>query len=264
MRFNSFIGTNPLNNRYYLIFLLTYSLIGFVMSCIIRLQIFHQVSLSPIGITISVIIMFCIGIFSLVCWKDAWIYGSLWADFFSDISRFDNKMEKIQESTLNLYLKIIIGHIFYLFIQIMSYMSTMEHIIYILSLTYLYFVSLQIFTTTLLIDIIFGMFVRRYELLRKKTTEVFLSPSRNQIFWNTIKLKELHLLLIKNNIRFNDFFGQRILLLLMITFLNLLGAFQYEVLENLPSQLLDITKVLSVVIQQISFWVSNQIISLAS
>lgn len=256
VRFYGFLGIFPLNNKYVLMFLHMYFLMGLTWILVVQWKFLHLVYLSYTGLTIYITINMCIIMFNLVCCKNAWTHRSLWKLFFIDIEAFDDKMETSQNPTSTIYLKFIFGNIFYLIIQIVSYLQVMNGIKYAIYKSYLYIVSLQMFVTTSALDMIFNMLEKRYEFLRRQTAEVFLCTHMNCTFWNIKQLKDSHFLLTNTNKRVNELFGLRILLLLIIAFINFLGLFQYEILEDVPTGFIGVTQLFSVLAQVGSYWVS--------
>lgn len=240
VRFFSFIGTFPCIQKYIkliLILIIPYHIVGILCLYNIFSDFFSRFDLVSIGFFIHAGTVSAIVAFNLLCWKDVQRNnGVLWKDFFKYVEAFDLAMEGQRanvETVYKYYSRIVLMNICYVIIYVLIYFSTIIQFDSqrVIGLTYIYFVSSQILVTTIVLENIFKMIEKRYELFKWKIREVYLSVNTVRKFWDGQQLKALYLVLNNMVKKINVLFGQRILVLLILTFLDVLGVFQYLVLE---------------------------------
>lgn len=259
-QFYNYIGMFSLTAKYTKAILILYYVIGTV--CVIKSHflILLLMPVSSTGLVLSSLGVVMMTLFALVCLKDVCCYNGYWIAFFRDIKSFDRKM-KGQRSILEEFLwknlsKLILGHVVFVTFNYYSYSSTLESLESIISFSYICIISFQLLATTLVISIILEMLKKRFELLSRKTMEVYLTPTRGDTFWNDVQLMDSHLLLINITGTINNLFGHRILLSIMLIFVNVLGGFQYGVLEDVLQTFGNYALIFSIETQMVISWVS--------
>lgn len=260
IHFNSFVGTFPLIQKYKIIILITCHLIGFGCFSKAHTDFFQTTSLSFIGVFLYTQSLLAMVLFSLVCLKNTCSHETLWKEFFTIIKECDIKMGRIvEENVYKCYSKFVLGNMFYAVLHIFSYVCSVEgiNLILLISMSYVFIMSLQVLITTLILDMIFSMLEKRYELLRRKTSEVLLFLNKDKTYWCSLKLKDYHLLLTNVTQVVNKLFGSKMLLLLILLFSNILGGFQYGVLEDLSFHSKNFDILFSIGTQFIFLWVSR-------
>lgn len=259
IRCYSFIGTFPSDEKILLLFLPPYFLAGATFYLKIACNYFNERCLSLTGMSLLILIMINVILYSLVCLKDSWSPLDKWNNIFNDIEFFDYKLKKnimmLRKCTVNF--KLLLGNILCAILEILTYRPELNSIVYAISSSYLYIVHLQIFATTLVLNMVFDMLVKRFECLRCKTIEVYTSINKDRLFWNSLQLKDSYLLLVNTVQKINERFGQRMLLILILTFLSTLGNFQYYFLEDMQLNSSDIRSFFGYGVQSLNYWVSK-------
>lgn len=201
--------------------------------------------------------------FSFLCLKDIWKHSMVWNVFFKNIATFDCELETLtsilEESVWKCYLQFSIGSISVVFIYLLSYDIVTGYAVWI-SLIFWNVVNLQILVIPLILQIIFRIAEKRFEILLQKTVEVYSSRNVCQTFWSGLHLKNAHFLLITITGGVNKLFGQKILLLFILTFFYVLTVFQYLILEELTHIDRNINVVFSLAVQTLMALVSIELI----
>lgn len=265
VRYHSITGTFPVVRKYKLIMLI---LLNFtIMTCTIidHMHFLYWSSLSSIGLLLMNTAVLTLFLFNLLCLTEAWTHESSWMNFFSDIKTFDYELEGhniiLEESICKYCLQFMLGSVCYLTLQSclhFSWKNDVNLIIAVLSLSNMYVVNIQILVTFLVLERILYMVVKRYEILRRKIGEVYSFKNRDHLLWNSLRLKNSHLLLTNITRNVDKLFGKRILLLLILVFLDVLACFQYEILEDFQSRSTTFELLIGLGIELSAFLVSIQ------
>lgn len=259
IRFNSVIGTFPCDKKIALLILIPYFSAGGILSLATRLRHFNNHLLSIGNYFLFNCFMVTIILYSLVCVRSTWTHAITWKSILRSMESFDAKMGRNREmltDSVFMYFKFLLANILSVLLQGITYSSEMNSIPYAISSSYLYIVNLQIFSTTLVLGIIVDMVVKRYEFLRLKTVEVYTSMNKERLFWNSLQLKDSYLHLKDILEKVNEIFGLKILLILIVTFLVILGNFQYYFFEEWGNSFTEFRVTLGFLAQLLSYWVS--------
>lgn len=216
--------------------LIIISFVGMVCHLRIAIYLFFTSTMPQIIIDCGLQLMFLL--FTFVSFKYAFSHGKLWIDFFTKIEEFDGTMEGhrviLEENVYTFLLKFLICHSFYVITDGMLYLSMKRYGFFVRTANgiYCHLRNYQIIMTVLVLENISKMLQRRYEFLKLKTVEVFMSPYNKNKFWNGQLLKLSHLRLVSVVNIVNQIFGLKILLLLSVSFLQILNAFAIFVLSD--------------------------------
>lgn len=262
VQYLSIIGVFPIVRKYKQIILITLELI--MMTCTIKGQIIflNWPSLSSIGALLMNITFLTIISFNLLCLKEAWSFNISWKNFLIDFKSFDYEMEghtnNLEEPIPKFWIQFILGNVSYLSIQFFSYLSwkTNINLIAVISLVYFYIVNIQIFVSTLVLERIFCMLMRRFKILRMKLVEVYSSKNSYKVPSDSLRLKNSHLLLTNIVENVNKLFGKRIFMLLLVVFMDVLASFQYGLLEDSQSHSTNFELLVSLGTEVFTFLVS--------
>lgn len=177
-------------------------------------------------------------LFGLRCLGDARTNKLLWRLIFNALENFDSKLEErrniSEKSVVKTFITFLLVNIF-LACSLMP-LNIEEAIIYavLIATFYLYLIHTQLFVTTFVSTNVLNTIGRRFEIFIDKTGQAYMDTHIEQVFCNGLQLKHSHYSLIIITKSFNKIFGQRILLLVVLTFFYILNSFQYITLEDLP------------------------------
>lgn len=259
--FHSILGVFPLNQKYRWI-ILTSHLIGIACFSKANIDFSYAQTVSFNGVLLFNLSILAMVLFSLTCLIDACSHEIPLKKFFSYVNTFDIKDDVkrrlVYEYAYKWYLTFAIATIFYAAIHTSSYTSSVEHVscISLISIIYVFVMSLQVLVTTLVLKMIFWMLEKRYDFLKEKTGEVYSISNEAHKLWDGQQLKDSHLLLINTTGMVNKLFGHKILMLMILVFLNVLGGFQYVLLEPVSFQAKDLEIPFSIGAQIFLFLVS--------
>lgn len=218
------------------------------------------IQLSIVGYFIYIVNVTLSVIFSLISLKNSHNHESLLHEFFSDLESFDYIMKRktfyVKDVMYKYYWKYVFGNVFYIIVHSSSF-STVKDFSFqqVILVTYFFLVSTQIFVTASVLKSILDILGKRYDFLIREIKQFSLCPRDDNGFWTAYQLKAWHLLLTNLVKKINELFGQRILLILIITLLSVTGCFQWAVFE--PSQEFNNYRIIfSSGSQVIIFWVS--------
>lgn len=173
-------------------------------------------------------------LFNFICFGNVWFHSGVWRDIFDLINKFDLAMEgyrtQMEKYTIIYYIKIItfsVGNVS-LFVYILC-SSNENFFIYEKVICYIYalFANMQIFASTFILWELLSMICKRYQFVEEKLKETYQSPKSSDIFWNKDQFKITVSLLSKMVTDINEFFGLRILLIIIMVFFNVLNVYQY-------------------------------------
>lgn len=188
----------------------------------------------------------------------------VWNNLFQCVDTFDVTMEvqraHLTKTVFFYHLKMYVINISCILRCVMFFYSQfkpMENIYraFILS-SYGLYMTLQIIITTSIFHEVIGIIEKRYDFLRVKISNVFISTIRAEKFWNNRQLKTSYFSLEDMVERINVFFGPRILLLLILTVTEILGVLEYIVLEYPQQKYTKMLDLLLTVSQMVMFLVS--------
>lgn len=171
--------------------------------------------------------------FNFLCIKTLWFNAAAWEDLMKSIHEFDFSMEgyrtHVEENVLLYYTKIIIFNIGNFTIYILLLLAIKQQFSYTLLICYVYALlsNVQIFVSTLILWDLLCVIYKRYNFLEEKIKEIYQSHNYSDIFWNRRQFKVLFYLLTDMVAKINLLFGQRILMMFILTFFNALSIFQY-------------------------------------
>lgn len=259
VNFFSFTGTFPPVKFYKLIFLIPYQTISIIVVAKGHIDLYNSTEHSFIGIILYLQNVLLGIIFSLLCLKNSYHHDTLWKDFYKDVDMFDVEVTELvstpDELVFKYYLKFIFFIVLYTTMHSLTLFASERRYQDAVGIFYFYFVCIQILGSILVFEKVLKLLEKRYDFLIKKTKQRFLGKKTDTVFWKDQQLKVLcfHL---KNMVKkINKLFGQRILLLLILTFLDVLGSFQFLILEESPI-FRNLNMFVSLGGQLIMFWVS--------
>lgn len=232
------IGVSSSGNKYFIV-LITFYVIGIAFYAKKYADFDFEYTLSNTARLLDILYLILTIVFSLTCLMEFWTHEALWNTFFLNMENFDCKLGRrwsiIEKSVCNCYLTLCLGSALILILCILEYSESDFHVCLVLnSISCDYVIQLQMFVSTFVLKEILSVIEKRFEILKRKTVENFVPRHIGQTFWNGIELKESHLIMINITKIVDKLFRQRILLLLIATFIVVLDGFQFLVLENLP------------------------------
>lgn len=234
--FYSIIGVLPpiSKKRSILALILTTFSLGSLL-VVTKLLIFDEFSkfrFAPTSVILNIGSILTLIVFNLLCLKNIWIPSASWNDLFQLFEEFDFKSEgnriHLDENALLYYLKIVLFNIGNIILFILMFLSIARDFSYMSLVWYSYgfLIGIQMFASTLIFWDLIRMICKRYNFLEKKITEIYQSPKSN-IFWNKYQFKKLINILNTMVQQITHFFGQRILIMLILTFFNVLNIFEF-------------------------------------
>lgn len=232
--FYSFTGNFPYIHRKGKFLLVAYYIIGIIYYSKVSTDYMKCSNVSEIGMVISTgIILLSIGS-SIVCLRDVFFQKSLWDDFFTDVKTFDliekNRKCTSNETLFKYYIKIImfsiafivstivVAFLSFLFVFIINYEK-------VIATTFHIFAYLQLTVTTISIEKILAIVEKRFDMFKRKLRETYLFWNPNKDFRNGQQLATSYLLLMNIIRKLNKLFGQKLLIILGLTFLFVLHCF---------------------------------------
>lgn len=237
--FHGYTGSFPYIKKYKLLFLIPLCFLGIVFYTAMYIPLLHSLTVSLVGLSIFVFFLPTVVSFNLLCLKDAFCEESSWNTFFSSVEIFDTSMEGqrilVEENIFKYYSVFILGNIlcasYYVFSNSVRPQLLLAYQEEIASLYY-YFVGNQMLVNVLVMNNIFVILEKRYEFLKTKLRDVFLSTSTAGKYWNEDRLKTSYLLLDTMVKTFNKLFGPKIFVIIFLTFLYVPGSLQFVLLED--------------------------------
>lgn len=213
-----------------------------------------SLNLSIVGFSIYNAFYLVIILFDLLCLKNCYNKKDTWIKLFSDIEFFDSIMEgqisDLTESVPRYFSKFAIVNIFLTanFILTTIVFTRALHCTQIIVITYLYFLCNQIFVTALMFVKLLGIVGKRYDFLRTTVKQVYSPGNAFERPCDSQHLKSLYFLLYTIVKNINNIFGQKILLTIFITFLDILAVFQSSLLEDFRIKNKDINYIISMIL----------------
>lgn len=173
-------------------------------------------------------------IFNLLSLKSTCRDEKLWKDFFWFVETFEVKMGMkglVHEERVFIYfIRLVLGNVIYvtMFISFCFYLkkSDPEAIIVV---AHMYFIMIQIFTSISILGNSLKILQKRYDYLRKEINEAY-SFTQHRSFLNCQRLKIGYLLVADATGKINQIFGQRILIIIILTFVYVTGGLQFFVM----------------------------------
>lgn len=234
--FYSIFGFFPRIKKIKLLILIILHLVG-VISFVNVYREFSSISgISYIGLTILALYFIYMVIFNVQCLRDAYDQHLPWNCFFSDIEAFDFIMKEqnfAHEEPFFKYNGMLIGtNIIYIPFHILTF-SNWEIWSYqlVITIIYGYFMNVQVIVTLLVLQKAIRLIEIRYEVF-KRDFEIVYPTSTAERSWNVKRLSGSHLLLDAMVKKVNELFGKKIFLIITISVLYLLIAFQMSLLEG--------------------------------
>lgn len=192
--------------------------------------------------------------------KRTFNYDTIWSSLLKDFIAFDDLMkgqEVLERSMWKNYSTFIVSTVlcivhlvvYVLKEQALDYLHLMETV-------YVNFTITQILITVLVFKMYFVASELRYKLLQGKLTQNFSLLTNHKNYWGKEKLKNLYLLLDMTIKKINALFGQKILVLIIFTFLEILAYFQFMLLEETHREFKDVPELYSSVIHLVFLMVS--------
>lgn len=256
VQFYSFAGNFSPIQKYKLMFLIPYQIVSIIM----YVQTFLKIDyLSPMRYFMYGVNMMLSITYTLVCLKNSYNHESELNDFINDLESYDFMMKRQtlspKENIHKYYWKYVFGNVYYILVHLLP-LFTSEKIGYqqVILTIYLAVIHIQIVGTTLVLRDISKIIEKRYNNLLEIIRHFALPGTTDIILWTADEVKVGHLLLSSMVKRMNTLFGERILVIVILTFSSFLGAFRWALMEDL--QKLDMNMVLSIVAQIVVFWVS--------
>lgn len=252
-------GMFSYNKKYIIIFTASFHLLAAIFFTITA-STNTDVRLSVVGTFIFGAFYFMMIIFDLVCLKNAYYQKSLWKQLFKDIELFDSIIEGtvFMESIYKYYTKFGVSTILCTTAYSLTILSLIRTLRYhqTITLAYFYFLINYMFVTTILFQKLIRIAQKRYDFLRRKVKKDY-SPT-NAFKWpcNRQQLESSHLLMDNIVKAINNIFGRKICLIIVITFLGILGNFQYTLLEDSQTKYRDLNNLVTSLISIVFLMVS--------
>lgn len=219
------------------IFTVVLLVLSLVVTKVFISDIFMVFTFTPTAITLYIGATLTVIAFNFLCLKNLWFYPVAWSDLFELIEEFDINMEKykvhLKENALLYYIKIITCNIGNLLLYMLLTFSVKLDFDYKIMIYYGYslFANMQIFSSILILWDLLRIICKRYKIIEKLITNTYQTPTVSNISWNRYQFKVLVSLLNDMVTTIDQFFGPRILLMLMLTIFNVLNVFQYLFLD---------------------------------
>lgn len=240
VHFYSFTGIFPYLTKSKKIFLMLYyatALTSFVKVCLENLPVQDLSKLSIVFYSINITASLA---FSLLCLFNLFYHETLWNDVIAQVEAFDSTMKNQEiiliENRFKYNLKIMIGTvlIFVFYLSILLATSKTLDLWNIIAMSYYILMNIQILVTTLAVDKLFIIVEKRCEFLKRQIKNEFLFLNSFEIGESRTDrtLNALYLLLVNIVKTMNRLFGQRILLVIIMAFNDVLSGIQYILLED--------------------------------
>lgn len=176
-------------------------------------------------------------VFSLMCLKNAFVHVTLWKNLFGDIEEFDSVIKEemiLDEFVYKYYSKFVITNLFYFLMYSVIFLVKFDifEIEALIGTSYAILCNIQIVVTIFSLEKLFAIIEKRYECLKRQSRRTFLIPKLGGNFCNDRNLEAAYFLLIKICKNINELFGQRIFIVLLMTFIDILASFQYSFLKD--------------------------------
>lgn len=237
VRFYSYTGTFACMSRKNKLLLIPFYILG--LSYLVRgyLNYMESSTFSSVGFFLHNCIMMTLLVFSLLCLKHSFEHEMTWDAFFENVEAFDLLIRKanicLGENVYKYYSKFCLSNTFYFLVYLLLFFTkavpfTFENLI---GTSYTILINTQLLVTILVLEKLYALIGKRFECLTAEMIYRFLFLRPNEEFEKGHKLKEAYFLLTQMVKGINELFGQRILLILLITFLDVLGSFDYTFLE---------------------------------
>lgn len=231
VQFYSFIGIFPYIFKYKKLFLLYYG-IGITTFVTVCVKYTPLVQLSKASLVLGFSSLVTLIIFSLLCLKKTFVQENIWNDLFNYIETFDSTMGNqkvtLEENVYKYYSKFVIGTALYGVIYLSMYLATSVSFNYLqtISISYYLLLNIQLLITSLSVDKLFNILEKRYEYLKRQTRKTFLFLNTHKESWNVghQQLKASYLLLVNIVNTTNELFGQKIMLIVIIIFMDITGS----------------------------------------
>lgn len=236
INFYSFTGTFPYTQKSVKLCLLVYYLVGIPYLVKGYLELLKLSGFSSLEIVLNTSIVTLMLAFSILCLNDVFRHETVWNSFFIDLKTFDSIMDSegilFEDTVYKYYFKFIITNTFYV-VMYLSFVITTNTPIFqkIVGTSFGFLMNMQILLTTLTLEKCFIIIAKRYECVKSRirATYAFVNVDKN---WNCHQFEILHLLLINMANQVNKLFGQRILIILLMSLLDVLASFQLAFLER--------------------------------
>lgn len=263
LRFYSWTGTHPCIKNYILIIMIPFHIVGIMFFAKVYYYTLTRFNVYFIGIVLYFLNFLAVILFNYICLKTTSSGAMLWNDLLNQIEAFDIKMNdqtNYNEKSVGRYLlKISLGFVFYI-TEYGGYilMNNITDYQEIIGISYLCYLDIQIFATTTTLVKFSQILGKRYDILKTKIRDVYLTAKADINFWNGQNFESSYLLLIDIIRKMNKVYGQRIFVIVIKTFLYGLGCFQLMLLGHSQNGLEDLVILLHSVVQMFILLVSMQ------
>lgn len=224
-------GNHPNKKKYILMLMIPFHVVAIAFFAKVYYYTITRFELYFMGIIIFFLNFLFVILFNQICLSNKFTNAVLWNDLLSEIDAFDIKIgrqrEFNNETIFKYFLKICLGYICYI-TGYFSYILLQENTDYqyIIGVSYLCFVDTQIFVTTMILVKLLNILGKRYDLLKNKLRDVYFTAKTRINYWNRQNLEICYFLLIDISRKINKIYGQRIFIIVVKTFLFVLGCFQ--------------------------------------
>lgn len=238
VHFYNFTGTFPCVSIYKKMLLIAYYFIGllyFLKKTITHLRV---LDLTALGLTIYAVNVALFVAFSLSCLHSAVSGAILWDNFFSTVDEFDSIINiqniYLEETVSRYYFSFIVTNAIYggLFCLVLSTFAISVDYQSAIGGLYFFITNIQMLLTILALAKVFAILEKRYECLKRKLRQTYLFMNKSGKFFNGRPLNASYSILVNMFNIANKIFGQRILVIMAITFLHVLTCFHYVFCED--------------------------------
>lgn len=263
LQFYSWTGTHPCIEKYILMIMIPFHIVGIIFYAKLYYYSLTRFNIHFIGIVLYFLNFLALILFNYICLKTTYSGAMLWNDLLKKIDDFDIKMKgqrNFNEETVCRYLLkncvVFICYIAQYFVYIL--MNNVTDYQQIIGISYLCFIDIQIFVTTTTLVKFLNILVKRYDCFKTKIGDVYLTTQSDINFWSGKNLESSYLLLIDIIRKINKVYGGRIFVIVIKTFLYVLGCFQLLLSGHSRNGLQDIAILLHSVVQMFILLVSMQ------
>lgn len=264
VRCYGYIGNFSNSKRIRLIILIPFHFIGIVCFTYLYGSYLKLINVSFIGLIIYKSYLIIIVLYDASYLKGVFTQETLWSSFFSDVEAFDvligEKTIFLKTAIYKYYSLFILSNVSFITGHLLMCSLAKNYIdFYQLVIAFIYsdLALLHIIGTTLVLQKIFQLLIKRHTLLETKIREAFTPTSRGIENWNVQNLELLYSLLDSMIKKINKVFGQKILALILAAFLYILGCFQFILLEDSQEKFKDIVTVTGSGVLMVLFLVSS-------